>query len=36
MVAFAMFWPDNPIYIWGIFPIKAKWLVEASRRFRTN
>jgi membrane associated rhomboid family serine protease len=27
MVAFAMFWPDNPIYIWGIFPIKAKWLV---------
>lgn len=27
MVAFAMFWPDNPIYIYGIFPIKAKWLV---------
>ena len=27
MVAFAMFWPDNPIYIWGIFPVKAKWLV---------
>src|SRR5690606_3126395 len=27
MVAFAMYWPDNPIYIWGIFPIKAKWLV---------
>lgn len=27
MVAFAMFWPESPIYIWGIFPIKAKWLV---------
>jgi membrane associated rhomboid family serine protease len=27
MVAFAMYWPDNPIYIYGIFPIKAKWLV---------
>jgi membrane associated rhomboid family serine protease len=27
MVAFAYYWPDNPIYIWGIFPIKAKWLV---------
>jgi membrane associated rhomboid family serine protease len=29
MVAFAMFWPESPIYIWGIFPIKAKWLVGA-------
>jgi membrane associated rhomboid family serine protease len=27
MVAFAMYWPNNPIYFWGIFPIKAKWLV---------
>lgn len=27
MVAFAMYWPENPIYIWGIFPVKAKWLV---------
>jgi membrane associated rhomboid family serine protease len=27
MVAYAMYWPDNPIYIWGIFPVKAKWLV---------
>ena len=27
MVAFAMYWPDSPIYIYGIFPIKAKWLV---------
>ncbi len=22
-----MNWPDAPIYIWGIFPVKAKWLV---------
>jgi hypothetical protein len=22
-----MYWPDNPIYFFGIFPIKAKWLV---------
>ncbi len=28
MVAFAMYWPDNPIYIYGIFPVKAKWLVS--------
>ncbi|HET7322461.1 MAG TPA: rhomboid family intramembrane serine protease [Longimicrobiaceae bacterium] len=27
MVAFALYWPESPIYIWGIFPIKAKWLV---------
>lgn len=27
MLAFAMNWPDSPIYIWGIFPVKAKWLV---------
>jgi membrane associated rhomboid family serine protease len=27
MVAFAMYWPDSPIYIWGVFPVKAKWLV---------
>lgn len=26
MVAFAMTWPNAPIYIWGIFPVKAKWL----------
>ena len=29
MLAFAVFWPDMPIYIWGIFPVKAKWLVIA-------
>lgn len=27
MLAFAMTWPDSPIYIWGIFPVKAKWLM---------
>ncbi len=27
MLAFAMAWPNAPIYIWGIFPIPAKWLV---------
>jgi membrane associated rhomboid family serine protease len=29
MLAFAMNWPEAPIYIWGIFPVKAKWLVGA-------
>jgi membrane associated rhomboid family serine protease len=29
MLAFAVFWPDMPIYIWGIFPVKAKWLIIA-------
>ena len=29
MVGFAMNWPESPIYIWGIFPVKAKWLVAA-------
>lgn len=27
MLAFAMNWPDQPIYVWAIFPVKAKWLV---------
>jgi rhomboid family protein len=27
MLAFAMAWPDAPIYVFGIFPVKAKWLV---------
>lgn len=27
MLAFALNWPNTPIYIWGIFPVKAKWLV---------
>jgi len=27
MLAFAMNWPNAPIHIYGIFPVKAKWLV---------
>ncbi|HEX6373450.1 MAG TPA: rhomboid family intramembrane serine protease [Longimicrobium sp.] len=27
MLAFAMIWPDMEIHIWGIFPVKVKWLV---------
>lgn len=27
MLAFALAWPEAPIYVWGIFPVKAKWLV---------
>lgn len=27
MLAFAMNWPNAPIYIWGVFPVPAKWLV---------
>lgn len=27
LLAFALNWPEAPIYIWGILPIKAKWFV---------
>jgi len=27
MLAFAMTWPNVLVYVWGIFPIKIKWLV---------
>lgn len=27
MLAFAWYWPNAPIYLWGIFPIRAKWLI---------
>jgi membrane associated rhomboid family serine protease len=27
MLAFALNWPEAPIWVWGIFPVKAKWLV---------
>lgn len=27
MLAFALNWPDSPIYIWGILPVKSKYLV---------
>jgi len=29
MLAFAMAWPDAPIYVYAIFPVKAKWLMAA-------
>jgi membrane associated rhomboid family serine protease len=27
MLAFAMMFPDQPIYLWFLVPIKAKWLM---------
>lgn len=27
MLAFAQFWPRDLIYIWGVLPIEARWLV---------
>ena len=33
MLAFAMNWPDVPIYIWAIFPVKAKYLVMVLAAF---
>ncbi len=27
MLAFAMFWPRDQIYIWGVIPVEARWLV---------
>jgi membrane associated rhomboid family serine protease len=27
MLAFALNWPDQPIYVFGIFPLKAKYLI---------
>ena len=27
MLAFAWKWPDAPIYLWGVLPVKAKWMV---------
>lgn len=29
-LAFAMFWPREQIYIWGILPIEARWLVAIA------
>lgn len=28
MLAFALNWPNAPIYIYGVLPVKAKWLVS--------
>ncbi|MEP6999185.1 MAG: rhomboid family intramembrane serine protease [bacterium] len=30
MLAFARFWPRDQIFIWGIIPIEARWLVGIS------
>ena len=27
MLAFAMIWPNTPVYIWGLVPVKVKWVV---------
>lgn len=27
MLAFAMAWPDAPIHVWGVVPVRAKWVV---------
>ena len=29
MLAFAWFWPREMIYIWGVLPVQARWLVAA-------
>ena len=26
VIGFAMFWPREPIYIWGVLPVQARWL----------
>lgn len=30
MLAFAYFWPRDHIYLWGILPVEARWLVVAT------
>jgi membrane associated rhomboid family serine protease len=30
LLAFALYWPEMEIRIWGIFPVKAKWLAMAA------
>ena len=30
LLGFAMFWPREHIYIWGILPIEARWLVAIA------
>ena len=33
MMAFAWFWPRDRIYIWGVLPIEARWLVVLTTIF---
>ena len=27
LLGFARYWPNEPIYIWGILPVQARWLI---------
>ncbi|HEV8539149.1 MAG TPA: rhomboid family intramembrane serine protease [Bacteroidota bacterium] len=27
MLGFGYFWPREPIYVWGVFPVEARWLI---------
>ncbi len=27
LTAFALAWPNQPVHVWGVFPVKVKWLV---------
>ena len=27
MLAFALIWPNAPVYVWGLVPVRVKWLV---------
>ncbi len=27
MLSFAIYWPNAPVYIWGLVPVRVKWLV---------
>ena len=27
LTAYGMLWPDEEVHVWGIFPIRVKWLV---------
>jgi membrane associated rhomboid family serine protease len=29
LMGFAMFWPKEPIYIWAVLPVQARWLAAA-------
>jgi membrane associated rhomboid family serine protease len=29
LLAYALYWPDQEVHIWGIFPVRVKWLVLA-------
>lgn len=29
LIGFAMYWPREPIYIWGVLPVQARWLAVA-------